>query len=862
MNGDEFQRRPRETGDRAREWWALRRAALAGERSQVRGWLRRRFRHWDRRRTLIAILAAATLVWVGWERCGVAGCPRVERLVSYQPGGASVVLDREGREIGDLAPFQRVVVRLDSLPVHLPQAFLAVEDQRFFEHEGIDWRRVGGALVADVQARGFVQGFSTITMQLARNIFPDRLPGQQRTLRRKLMEIRVALEIERRFTKHEILELYLNHIYFGGGAYGVEAAARSYFGKSATRLDLAESALLAALPKGPNLYDPRRYAERARERRDLVLALMAAQRRVEPEAAEAATARRLGVRRDPPATRRESGFAPYYIDALRRVLEDRFGEELYTSTLRIHTTLDRAAQQAAEEELNRQLRSVEQGAHGRYRGARYSAAATPGASGPEYLQGAVVVLDAATGDVLALVGGRDWRHSRFNRATRARRQAGSAFKPFVFAAALERGYAPSQWIADAPLRMELAGGEIWEPRNFAGEFEGNVTLRAALARSKNVPTVRLAAAVGTDDVARLARRAGIRSRIPDQPSMALGTGAVTPLELTAAYTAFARQGEAVEPRFVLRVERGDGKVVWGGERVRYRQVMDPEVAFLVTDILEDAVSGGTASAVRRVGFRGPAAGKTGTTTDAADAWFVGYTPELVASVWIGFDMPRAVVDGATGGRLAAPVWGRMMRRIQAERGRPDPWDRPDRVLERPVDPTTGLVLAEGCRPVTGGAATEFFVKGLEPATSCPAGDRIEEPGAFDRVFAWVRGAWQRAAAVVATHVGRERRRPVPDAGDRYLGAPRLPRAAEITIPEINPELYEAPDWDHEIVIPGHEPLAPETAAVRVLGRPYQPDTLPPADTIWLEPAPDTVPPRLQPPRPPEPPPGRGRTPPP
>ncbi|MBI4409006.1 MAG: transglycosylase domain-containing protein, partial [Gemmatimonadetes bacterium] len=323
------------------------------------------------REALFGVAILLLLLWVAWERCGMRGCPNVERLASYQPGGASVLLDRAGRPFADLAPVERAVVSLDSLPAYVADAFIAVEDKRFYQHTGVDWRRVVGAALADLRARGFVQGFSTITMQLARNVFPDRLPGARRTLKRKLLEIRVAREIEGKFSKGEILELYLNHIYFGRGAYGIEAAAQHYFRRPARRLTLAQAALLAALPKSPSTYDPRRYAESARGRRNLVLALMAEQGRVHAEEAESARAARLGVRREPPPRQEPAGLGPYFAEVVRRELEDRFGDLVYTAPLRIRTSLDRRFQQAAEEELSRQLRAIEAGAFGRFHGPRY-----------------------------------------------------------------------------------------------------------------------------------------------------------------------------------------------------------------------------------------------------------------------------------------------------------------------------------------------------------------------------------------------------------------------------------------------------------------------------------------------------------
>ena len=676
----------------------------AGRFARMRGlW---RHRHPAVRVALIAAGVAVVVAAVGFTRCGVRGCPDVRRLVSYRPGGAPVLLDRQGRSFGDLAPVEGELVTLRSLPKHVPQAFLAVEDRRFYEHGAVDWRRVAGALWANVRSHKVEEGSSTITMQLARNVFPERIPGQERTLSRKLLEVRAALGIEHAFKKDEILEMYLNHIYFGKGARGIVAAARHYFGVHAKDLTLAQAALLAALPKGPGHYDPRRNPAEARTRRDLVLSLMAEQHRVPAADADRARQGPLGVTR-----RRAVGdrpvFAGYFIEEVRRQLEELLGGDLYDQRLRIRTTLDVGAQRAAEEELLRQLRQIESGGLGPFR-----------PQGDGGLQGAVVMMGALEGDVLAWVGGRDFQQSRFDRVRGARRQAGSAFKPFVYAAALDSGHTLSEPLSDEPLRLDRGGRRFWEPHNVDGQFEGSVTLREALVRSKNVPTVRLAQSIGTHAVASFAEEAGIEPPISEEPSMALGTVAVSPLELTAAYTAFANLGTGVRPHVVVQVEKPGGDVVWASE-VESRRVLNPGTAYLVTDALREALRRGTGTAVRQAGFQGPAAGKTGTTNDGADAWFVGYNPEVVATVWIGFDRMQPIVPKATGGRLAAPVWARIMQRYYQGRPQPQPWAQPDGIVAVAVDPATGLVLAPGCLPVTGTPYREIFISSMVPPQSCP-----------------------------------------------------------------------------------------------------------------------------------------------
>jgi len=375
--------------------------------------------------------------------------------------------------------------------------------------------------------------------------------------------------------------------------------------------------------------------------------------------------------------------------------------------------------------------------------------------------------------------------------------------------------------------MELPGGEVWQPRNFTNDFDSVTTLREALVESRNVPTIRLAADVGLNDVARVARQSGIRSTIPDKPSMAIGSGTVTPVELVQGYTTFATLGTTVQPHWIERVEDQDGKVLWQ-PKSRRTEVLDRGVAYLVTDMLREAVDRGTGSAVRRAGFKGPAAGKTGTTNDATDAWFVGYTPDLVGAVWIGFDDPKAIVKNASGGRIAAPVWGRITRRIYSSRPTPRAWQRPQTIAREKIDPSSGLLLAEGCRPRVGNAREELFLRYAEPATICPRGRPLHEPNIFDRAFAWMKKAWHRFGHWMSSHFGREREEVRPR-HEPYLGVPRLPEATEIPEPEIMIDTTMPEIDTTDFVLPR---IDPETLLIDTLTE----DTLA-SDTLLL---PDTI----------------------
>ncbi len=722
---------------------------------------------------MLAILAVIGAV--AWERCGWRGCPEVSTLEAYRAGGAPRLLDRHGEELGSLSPVGREAVPLDSLPPHVADAFLAVEDRRFYRHGAVDAFRVVGAVLSNLAAGEVREGFSTLTMQLARNVFPARLPARERTVARKLLEIRIARDIERRFGKDEILELYLNHIYFGGGARGIDAAANHYFAKPASRLTLPEAALLAAIPKAPTHYDPRKSPERALARRNLVLGLMQAQGLISAEDVAEAFMADLGVtERSAGGGDRDEDVAGYFADAVRDLLERELGGDLYSGRLRIHTTLDLDLQRAAEEELDRQLRWIEQGGFGRFGAPRYDPAEPSPETGTDYLQGAVVVLGVEGGDVLAWVGGRDFRHSPFDRASRGFRHVGSAFKPFVAARALEEGVALSQPLRDRPLRLEGRGTPTWRPRNHSGTYRGETTFREAVVHSLNVPMVHLAAEVGTTDVAETAGRLGLAGEMPTQLSLALGAVPASPLEMARAYSAFASGGELPTPRLVLRVEDEAGREVWSSAP-RTERVLSREVAFLVTDLLREGIEGGTGRAVRTAGFRGAAAGKTGTTNDGRDAWFVGYTPRAVGAVWIGFDRPRSIVPRASGGRLAAPVWGRAMGALPDSLRPHEGWEEPPGVARETVDPATGHILAEGCRPRGRAAREEYFIRGFEVAAACPTGGGSDDEGTGGRFASWV-------GEVLGRVFGRgdeeepEEAQALPTDSD--VGVDRLPRRGE------------------------------------------------------------------------------------
>ncbi|HEU4630693.1 MAG TPA: PBP1A family penicillin-binding protein [Gemmatimonadaceae bacterium] len=614
---------------------------------------------------------------------------------------ASLVLARDGSLVGEIGRARRVSVPLRTLPKYLPQAFIAVEDKRFYQHDGVDL--IGVAAAVKDAVTGDLRGASTITQLVVGNMHPEIIDRSDMSLGRKLREQQAAREMERHYSKEEILETFLNLIDFGHGWRGVEMAARHYFGKGAARLTLAEAATLAALPKGPAVYDPIAHPDRARSRRNLVLDLMAEQGYV--TAAQAAAAKRQPLKLAPNA-----GYgvrAPYFVDVVRAQAE-RAGIPVTEGGYRIRTTLDPLLQRAAEEALAAELKAIE--SRPGYRHLKY-AGHPPGRT--DYLQGAVVVLDPTSGHVRALVGGRDYGESQFNRAVNALRQPGSAFKPFVYATAIADSLPPNTVVADTAIAIPMSDGTTYRPQNSDHRYLGAMTMREALTHSRNSVAVQLGMTLGLPEVIGTARAMGIDTPIAPYPSSAIGASAVRPLDLVAAYLPLDMLGLRIEPRFVQRIESAAGRTVWTAPPAAARIVLDPHVAFIVRDMMRDVVARGTATSVRRyLPDWVPVAGKTGTTNDNTDVWFVGMTPELVAGVWVGFDRPKTITPGAAGGTLAAPVFGRIARAYYAAHPETRGWTAPQGLVTAELDRATG----QPATPFTPAERryVEYFLPGTEP----------------------------------------------------------------------------------------------------------------------------------------------------
>jgi penicillin-binding protein 1A len=664
------------------------------------------------------IAFGAGLAYASWTLvCRDGQCPSIAVLDEFRPRQTSKLYAADGRFIAEIGLERRTLVKLSDIPAPVRNAFVITEDKRFYDHAGIDWVRVVGAALRNVRAGSYVQGFSTITMQLARNIFPERL-SREKTLTRKLKEAKVARDIERQFSKDKILELYLNQIYLGNGAYGVETAAQRYFGKSVRDLNVAEAATLAALPKAPERYNPRRFPDRAVTRRNTIIQLMRNEGVLTEADARLARAYPLRL-----GSREESGeLAPYFVEWVRRLLEQQFGQSLYRDGLRVYTTLDFDMQSAAERSMEKQLKAIEAGRFGKFDHPTYEQYIARAASGDEtttpnspYLQGAFVAIDPRSGAVRALVGGRDFEDSKFNRAVQALRQPGSTFKPIVYSEAIHSGYPPSTMLSDEPLSLPQVDGTEWTPQNYDLTFEGMIPLRRALYQSRNLAAIRLGMELGENNVIQMARRFGLTTPIPAYPSIHIGAADVYPIEMVAAFSTFASLGIRSVPYAIARVESARGEVLWEPTPQRY-QVLSREEAWLMVDMMKDVVRRGSAAGVWASGFHVPAGGKTGTTNDYTDVWFIGYTPELVAGVWMGFDRPTKIMGNAQGGRLAAPAWTSFMTEVYQRRSTPSDWPRPEGIIVREIDKTNGLLKNPFC-PVDVVAA-EYFIQGTEPLREC------------------------------------------------------------------------------------------------------------------------------------------------
>ncbi|OLD65317.1 MAG: hypothetical protein AUI52_07795, partial [Acidobacteria bacterium 13_1_40CM_2_68_10] len=716
--------------------------------------------------------------------------PEVKHLQDWKPPVVTTIYSADGQVLYQFGAEKRIVVGLDQIPKEFLEALVATEDSHFYEHFGVDPWGIARAIITDIIRFKKAQGGSTITQQLARSLFLK----PEKTVRRKLQEMVLAVQIEKAFTKQEILGFYCNQVYMGHGRYGIEAAAEYYFGRPAKEMALPESALLAGLVQRPEAYSPFRAPDKARSRRDHVLNRMVEENKISRDVADPAIASPVIVAKLP----EEDNIAPYFVEEVRRYLDSKYGEVmLYEEGLEVHTTLDASMQKAANQAVFEGLRTLDkrQGfrpikenvlkdggdlatfthvtwtkppSAGRLRWGVVTEVTRKTATvklgeytahfGPEgidwtqksipnqvlkvgdvspflvvsidepkkelkvkldqepLVEGALLAIDPATGEIKALVGGYDFNRSEFDRSMQSYRQAGSAFKPFVYTTALDSGNTLADTIFDEPtVFVDPATGDEYQPSNYYRKYYGVTTLREAMEESRNIVAVKLLNQVGYSRTIDTARKMGISSPLRPYPSMALGTMEVSLIDLTTAYSIFPNQGVRVEPHFIRYVADRDG-TMREEAKPKVIEVLRADIAYLMTYLLEGVTESGTGALAARELNR-PVAGKTGTTDDLADAWFVGFSPSLVAGVWVGFDQKKSLGEGETGARAALPIWIGFMK--GALKGKPEEsFPRPANVVYVPIDRRTGLrATVESSCPVT---FLEAFLEGTEPAKACSA----------------------------------------------------------------------------------------------------------------------------------------------
>jgi len=603
--------------------------------------------------------------------------PSIAALKEYRPSITTRVYADNNELIDEFYLENRKLIKSSEIPSVVIHAFLSAEDARFFEHRGFDIQSISRAFFKNLQAGRIVQGGSTITQQVAKALYLS----PEKSYSRKIKEAVLAFKIDRSLPKREILNLYLNHIYLGHGAYGIEAASQVYFGKRTRDLNLSEASLLAGLPKAPSNYDPYADYDLARRRQSYVLTRMVEDGHITEEEKNQVLQTPLMLRSIRPHDR----VAAYFIENIRRYIQGKYGSDaLYREGLEVYTTLDLRAQQAARDAVERGLQELE------------TRQGYPGHN----VQGALLCMDARTGAIRAMVGGRDFKKSEFNRATQARRQPGSAFKPIIYTAAFDRGMTPATTMMDTPLAFTDNTGQVWRPQNYDEEFLGPVSLRTALVQSRNVVTIRLLQQIGIDYAIAYAANMGISSPLSRDLSLALGSSTVTLQELVRAYAVLASGGKAVEPFMIKKIVDRTG-YIFEEHPIKAEQAIDPRIAFLTTSVLQDAVERGTGQRVKGIGR--PVAGKTGTTNEMRDAWFIGYTPSLVTGVWVGFDQQRSLGNQEVGGSAAAPIWLYCMEKALA--------DTP--VEDFPVP--EGIIFARR----GGGGAPQPFIDGTAPQDFTP-----------------------------------------------------------------------------------------------------------------------------------------------
>jgi penicillin-binding protein 1A len=751
---------------------------------------------------LIAVLAVVIFGFMAGGYLAIAmGVPSISEVKKYRATDGTKVYADDDSLIGEFKVEKGIFVPLREIPANIKNALIAVEDSRFYQHKGIDYIGIGRALIKDIMHASLKEGGSTITQQLAKILFLT----PEKTIKRKLREVQLAVRLEKEMSKDEILELYLNRVYFGHGAYGIEMASRVYFGKTVSRITLPEAAMLAGLVKAPNNYSPYNNLVRAKERQEVVLMRMEEEGYIKPSQRESAKNHSLMLS----SLRAQTEANNYFLEYIRQILEQKYGEEVvYKGGLKVYTTLDKKAQAAAQTALQEGLREVDKrrGWRGpighkndikednnehkvsfsasvgdistgivvsvnpkealiKARGitgklmlndalwagnvldkktgklqtiknfkltdilkkgdiiwARFKTisgnAVTFSLEQEPEVEGALAAVEPETGFIKALVGGFNFPKSEFNRAVYAKRQVGSAIKPIIYAAAMEHGFTPATIINDEEISYPDGKGGKWSPENYDRKYHGPTRLREALAYSRNVVTVRLVDLVGIDKVLSFARDVGIEADMPRELTIALGSVSITPLELASAYSTFANEGVRMNPIAIKYITDSKGEVIESNEPEGV-EAISSQTSFLITSMMKDVLSYGTGM---RANIGRPAAGKTGTSNDYKDAWFIGYTPQLVGCVWVGFDdMRRSLGHGEVGGRAAAPVWANFMKNALPEENQD--FRMPENIIKLAIDPATGLLSAN---PSDNSSVFEYFREGTQPKEYGKSPAKIEK----------------------------------------------------------------------------------------------------------------------------------------
>ena len=644
----------------------------------------------------LALIVFVLLVTVGGTVTYYAltvDLPGIDALKDYRPSIASRVYDDNNELIDEFFLEDRKLVRIAEVPKIVLYAFVAAEDSRFYQHQGLDIQSIFRAVFKNFEAGHIVQGGSTITQQVAKMMYLS----PEKKITRKIKEAILAYKIDKYLSKDEILNLYLNQIYLGHGTYGIESAALGYFGKSAKDLKLPEAAMLAGLPKAPSNYSPFLHYEKAKQRQIYVLTRMMEDGYISKEELAKASAAPLKLRPIKPKDK----VAAYFVETVRRYVQEKYGADvLYKEGLSIYTTLNLSAQKYARDAVEKGLAELEDRQ-------KYQRG---------LVQGALFCMDVKTGAIRAMVGGRDFNKSEFNRATQSRRQPGSAFKPLIYTAAFDKGLNPSSRFVDSPISLEDPSqeGGIWKPKNFDEKFLGPITMRTALVHSRNIVTIKILQEIGVDYAVSYAMNMGITSPLVRTLSLALGVSGVTLQELVQAYGVLADQGKKVTPYFIKKIVDRTGNV-FEETKVQSEQVIDPRIAFITTYVMQDVVISGTGTRVKSIGR--PVAAKTGTTNDTRDAWFIGATPSLITGVWVGFDQEASLGNQEVGGKAAAPIWLYFMEKF-LQNTPVESFPTPEGIVFVKVNPKTG-------QPANGsGTINEAFLEGAAPKEN--AGGMNEE----------------------------------------------------------------------------------------------------------------------------------------